>query len=519
MLLPQKGMWILKMRMPLKGYSRMASEAMGHLSSYGFLLRTSRHAKREEDPIRPGRIVVLIRGKLPCQIRDPCVFLAVDRQDQANASMKNRKSSARLVLPGHGLVDFECSRYKSCTGTGLGIRTFTECQYIYFDPCLPSTEPPLKGSIGFFEVLLHSPCCSTATSLHAYDPDSAGGRSFHPAGSTPISQWICCFTFMSLGISSHLLVLDDSSSQSPVLYDHCTHSMFGCTHGWREFMRFYWICDEDREDRLSRLVLNSDSDDEVLDENFSLAVKVEPISDLPLLLSVSSESESDDDIEEYIPPIPYGAFKDWEIVRCPLRNTYYHVYYQENRRHRNFFYPDNEFATSCLCGGSPSFTSTDRVEIRTQDEWVVSGWRLYPKSSVHVLDLTNGKTVYMFVDKFYPIRAPLLERMLRHRLTVPPSYCRDVVVAGSCLASALSKKESGSSLQTALVSNSNPLMVMQVLPNLDGDVADHGFCVHRASCDSLDAVVPSLVFAVDVLLLVYFANAGGLLCSCCLQSS
>ncbi|GJR62983.1 hypothetical protein Tco_1505145 [Tanacetum coccineum] len=52
-----------------------------------------------------------------------------------------------------------------------------------------------------------------------------------------------------------------------------------------------------------------------------------------------------------------------------------------------------------------------------------------PKSSVHVLDLTNGKTVYMFVDKFYPIRAPLLERMLRHRLTVPPSYCRDVVVA------------------------------------------------------------------------------------------
>ncbi|GJT43109.1 hypothetical protein Tco_0951824 [Tanacetum coccineum] len=59
--------------------------------------------------------------------------------------------------------------------------------------------------------------------------------------------------------------------------------------------------------------------------------------------------------------------------------------------------------------------------------------RLYPKSSVHVLDLTDGKTVYMFVDKFYPIRATLLERMLRHRLTVPPSYCRDVVVAGSVI--------------------------------------------------------------------------------------
>ncbi|GKB02985.1 hypothetical protein Tco_0831074 [Tanacetum coccineum] len=78
--------------------------------------------------------------------------------------------------------------------------------------------------------------------------------------------------------------------------------------------------------------------------------------------------------------------------------------------------------------------------------------------------------------------------MLRHRLTVPPSYCRDVVVAGNiiqtvqtglrqsyeCLASApiactarqmvfsspwlTAKKESGSPLQTALVCNSNPLI-------------------------------------------------------------
>ncbi|GKB03795.1 hypothetical protein Tco_0831938, partial [Tanacetum coccineum] len=119
---------------------------------------------------------------------------------------------------------------------------------------------------------------------------------------------------------------------------------------------------------------------------------------------------------------------------------------------------------------------------RTQDEWIVSSWKLYPKSSVHVLDLTNGKTVYMFVDKFYPIRATLLERMLRHRLTVPPSYCRDVVVAGNiiqtvqaglrqayeCIASApmspwlTAKKESGSPLKTALVCKSNPLMVARL---------------------------------------------------------
>ncbi|GKB79684.1 hypothetical protein Tco_0946579 [Tanacetum coccineum] len=82
--------------------------------------------------------------------------------------------------------------------------------------------------------------------------------------------------------------------------------------------------------------------------------------------------------------------------------------------------------------------------------------------------------------------------MLRHRLTVPPSYCRDVVVAGNviqtvqaglresyeCLASVpiactarqmvfsspwlTAKKESGSPLQTALVCNSNPLMVARL---------------------------------------------------------
>nr|GFB48741.1 putative ribonuclease H-like domain-containing protein [Tanacetum cinerariifolium] len=49
---------------------------------------------------------------------------------------------------------------------------------------------------------------------------------------------------------------------------------------------------------------------------------------------------------------------------------------------------------------------------------------------LHVLDLTNGKTVYMFMGSSYTIRATLLKRMLRHRLTVPPSYCRHVRVGG-----------------------------------------------------------------------------------------
>ncbi|GJR85039.1 hypothetical protein Tco_0209050 [Tanacetum coccineum] len=152
--------------------------------------------------------------------------------------------------------------------------------------------------------------------------------------------------------------------------------------------------------------------------------------DKPVEDFFSSESESDDDLEHYIPPLPYGAFKDWEIVRCPLSTTYYHVYYQENRRQKSFFYlkqllphvyredllllrrrmnryfrlnPDVDVGldlwrdVNLLC---QSLHSDDVEDFwRTQDDWIVSSWKLYPKSSVHVLDLTNGKTVYMFIDR------------------------------------------------------------------------------------------------------------------------
>ncbi|GJS42854.1 reverse transcriptase domain-containing protein [Tanacetum coccineum] len=413
------------------------------------------------------------------------------------------------------------------------------------------------------------PACSTRYVWFCVD--SAGG----PLDTTGTASNIPTSAAMDSAASHHELGIspfadsDDSSSPSPVSTDHVPIDVLveptpGGIHA------FFLDSDEDEQIGLSRVAAEPDSDDEVLaeilfrgqyvsgagvvvvdtlpdDEIVDPRVKVEPISaspsspprsrskhrgvrsdtslwDRPVDDFLSSESESDDDIEEYIPPIPYGAFKDWEIVRCPLRNTYYHVYYQENRRHRNFFYlkellphvyredllllrrrmnryfrlnPDVDVGldlwrdVNLLC---QSLHSDDVEDFwRTQDEWVVSGWRLYPKSSVHVLDLTNGKTVYMFVDKFYPIRAPLLERMLRHRLTVPPSYCRDVVVAGSviqtiqdglresyeCLASApiactarhmvfsspwlTAEKEFGSPLQTALVCNSNPLIATHAL--------------------------------------------------------
>ncbi|GJU89604.1 hypothetical protein Tco_1302027 [Tanacetum coccineum] len=412
----------------------------------------------------------------------------------------------------------------------------------------------------------------------------------------------------------------DSSSPSPVSTDHIPIDvLFEPTSGG--INEFFLDSDEDEQIGMSRVAADPDSDDEVLaeilfrgqyisgagvvvvdklpdDEIVDPRVKVETIPesaaspprsrrkhlgvrsddflwDKPVEDFFSSESESDDDMENYIPPLPYGAFKDWEIVRCPLSTTYYHVYYQENRRQKSFFYlkqllphvyredllllrrrmnryfrlnPDVDVGldlwrdVNLLC---QSLHSDDVEDFwRTQDDWIVSSWKLYPKSSVHVLDLTNGKTVYMFIDRVYPIRATLLERMLRHKLTVPPSYCRDVVVAGSviqmvqaglresyeCLASAplactarqmvfsspwlTAKKESGSPLQTALVCNSNPLIATLLLRDVAASFAS---AVHRVHAVSFYAAVASTVSAACCVAAGYIVSAG--LCCCCLLCS
>ncbi|GJT95240.1 putative ribonuclease H-like domain-containing protein [Tanacetum coccineum] len=230
----------------------------------------------------------------------------------------------------------------------------------------------------------------------------------------------------------------------------------------RDINEFFLESDEEEQIGLcTKLLLTLTSDDELIAEDLSFGVETvsESASSPPRSRSkhlgvrsddflwdklvedfFSSESESNDDMENYISPLPYG-----------YRRQKYFTYLKELLPHS--LHPDD-------------------VEDfwRTQDEWIVSSWKLYPKSSVHVLDLTNGKTV----------------------LTVPPSYCRDVVVAGNiiqtvqaglrqayeCIASApiactarqmvfsspwlTAKKESGSPLQTALVCNSNPLMVARL---------------------------------------------------------
>ncbi|GKA84090.1 hypothetical protein Tco_0805685 [Tanacetum coccineum] len=422
-----------------------------------------------------------------------------------------------------------------------------------------------------------------ATTLPADDPDSAGGGSSNPAGSaTPMAGsaasntaggafgatvtdstvtttaamdsagsrrkiGVSPFADSAAGPSPFLSSIAGGPSPSNVSTDQIPIAvLFESTSG--DINEFFLESDEEEQIGMSRVVADLLVMTKVIAEIIFRVSLFSQVGCLTLLLPsvrrkhlwglvrsddflwdkpvedfFSSESESDDDMENYIPPLPYGEFKDWEIVSCPLGNTYIHVYYQENRRRKYFTYlkqllphvyredllllrrrmnryfrlnPEVDVGlelwrdVNMLC---QSLHSDDVEDFwRTQDEWIVSSWKLYPKSSVHVLDLTNGKTVYMFVDKFYPIRATLLERMLRHRLTVPPSYCRDVVVAGNiiqtvqaglrqayeCIASApiactarqmvfsspwlTAKKESGSPLQTALVCFSNPLMVARL---------------------------------------------------------
>ncbi|GJU96186.1 hypothetical protein Tco_1320942 [Tanacetum coccineum] len=368
-------------------------------------------------------------------------------------------------------------------------------QYNLFRPKPALTEPPSKRQR--VERASSQPSdVPAATTQPADDPDSAGGSSFHPAGSTPMSGSAVPDTaggtlgttgtastvptsaamdspasHRELGISP-FADSDESSSPSPVSTDHIPIDvLFEPTPGGVH--AFLLDNDEGEQIGLSRVATEPDSDDEVLAEIlFSRVILggcgvvgewwggVVWVGDMvPFDVFLSSENWRVDDDLEII--FPYSVMEHLKIGRFDVHLV---VSVPHSMMWKNFG------------------NQEDRCE----------HWKLNPRALFMSLDLTHGKTVYMFVDKVYPIRATLLERMLRHRLTVPPSYCRNVVVAGSviqtiqaglresyeCLASVpiactarqmvfsspwlTAKKESGSPLQTALVCNSNPLMVARV---------------------------------------------------------
>ncbi|GKC39884.1 hypothetical protein Tco_1052268 [Tanacetum coccineum] len=143
-------------------------------------------------------------------------------------------------------------------------------------------------------------------------------------------------------------------------------------------------------DRYVRVAADPDSDDEVLAEILFRVIETIPDSaaspprsrrkhrgvrsddslwDKPVEDFFSSESESDDDMENYIPLFPM------KISRLGDGDLYFRLN------------PDVDVGldlwrdVNLLC---QSLHSDDVEDFwRTQDDWIVSSWKLYPKNSVH----------------------------------------------------------------------------------------------------------------------------------------
>ncbi|GJT39749.1 hypothetical protein Tco_0939614 [Tanacetum coccineum] len=132
---------------------------------------------------------------------------------------------------------------------------------------------------------------------------------FHPAGSSPLLSLVdllCIPTFSLRGV-----VFDVPIPTVP------TFSTMDSAGSHRRV-------DDEMSNCMSRVAADPDSDDEVLGLRFSFGVSLSLVMVLYLwtnslmmrLLDPRSESESDDDIEDYIPPIPYGAFKRMGRLMC-----------------------------------------------------------------------------------------------------------------------------------------------------------------------------------------------------------
>ncbi|GJX02574.1 hypothetical protein Tco_0186487 [Tanacetum coccineum] len=176
--------------------------------------------------------------------------------------------------------------------------------------------------------------------------------------------------------------------------------------------------------------------------------------DRPVEDFLSSESESDDDIEDYIPPIPKNRrLKKLFLLKELLPNVFVRI------SPATFTSPEDRY-----CFAEPRM------------------WMLFDTYE-------DGKSVV---------------------LTVPPSYCRDVVVAGSVIQTIQDGlRESYECLASAPIRERVWLTIANgfgvYLKSVDGcqlllrDVAaSFDSAVHRDHAGSFDAAVPSLVSAACV---------------------
>ncbi|GJZ75700.1 hypothetical protein Tco_0640165, partial [Tanacetum coccineum] len=369
-------------------------------------------------------------------------------------------------------------------------------QYNLFRPKPAISEPPSKRQRVDSGTSPPSGV-PAATTQPADDPDSAGGGTSHPAGSTfgaPVSDsTVPTSAAMDSAGSHHELGISPFADSAD-----------------RGINGFFLDSDEDEQIGMSRVAADPDSDDEVLaeilfrgqyisgagvvvvdklpdDEIVDPRVKVEPISE-----SASSPPRSRRK--------HHGVRSDDSLWERPVEDF---LSSERKSTAKVLFLPET-VATSCLSDFNllcQSLISDDVEDFwRTQDECVVSSWKLYPRSSVHVLDLTNGKTVYMFVDNVYPIWATLLGTdVYPTGLTVTTHIQSDLC----CL---------GMLFRQFKLAYENPMIVLHLLlywKLLLRDVAaSFDSAVHRVHAVSFDAAVAAKIGSCcSLMLLLAFSSS------------
>nr|GEW24675.1 putative ribonuclease H-like domain-containing protein [Tanacetum cinerariifolium] len=130
--------------------------------------------------------------------------------------------------------------------------------------------------------------------------------------------------------------------------------------------------------------------------------RVTPIVDMADAAMIKFDSDIDDD------PLPYAPYADWEMRLLGAVDALCQT--EES----------DTFALLLWGDLHVLFQSLDDEDAlyfwRNQDSWRIRNWRLYPQAQVYVLEMVDGRVIYMFVDVSNPLFVGTLERMLKHRL-------------------------------------------------------------------------------------------------------
>ncbi|GJU78740.1 hypothetical protein Tco_1275810, partial [Tanacetum coccineum] len=241
------------------------------------------------------------------------LMMRMTETDWLNLMMQEKKKQALADLRYRALKGQPMKKFE-VTQMMLVMDRLLSAQYNLFRPKPAIPEPPSKRQ-RVERVSSQLAIVPAATTLHADDSDSPGGGSSNPAAAMDSAGSrrkirVSPFADSAAGVAT------DPDSDDEVLAEIIFRGRSISGHGV--------------------VVVDKQPDNEIVDPR----VKVETVSasasspprfrhkhlgvrsddflwDKPVEDFFSSESESDDDMENYIPPLPYSEFKDWEIVSCP----------------------------------------------------------------------------------------------------------------------------------------------------------------------------------------------------------